>query len=305
LNVLFVCREKANGKISPITERQCNSLNELVNITVFPISGKGWTAYIKNVFSLRKFLLSHPVDIIHTHYSHSGYVASIASRKTVICSLMGSDIEDYRINRIFIRVFAKLFWKEIIVKSERSKYTLGISKAIVIPNGVDMELFKPISKIIARKKIEFDLNNKIVLFLADPSRKEKNFTLAQRAFDLLPSKEDIELKTIYNIDHSDVPYYISSSDVVLLTSYFEGSPNVIKEAMACNCPIVSTNVGDAKEVIENTEGCYICSFEPEDVAGKIEAALNWSKRTNGREMVQLLDKQIIANKLIEIYNSVL
>lgn len=305
MNVLFVCREKANAKISLITERQLNSLDGLVNITVFPIAGKGWTAYIKSIFSIRKFIQSHPTDIIHAHYSFSAYVASIASRKATVCSLMGSDIEDSLINRSIIRIFAKMFWKEVIVKSERLKHRLGISKAIVIPNGVDMDLFKPLSQAIARKKTGFDLNKKIILFLADPSRKEKNFTLAKIAFDLLRKKEDIELKTVFKVDHANIPEYISSSDVVLLTSIFEGSPNVIKEAMACNCPIVSTNVGDVKEVVENTEGCYITSFDPEDVAQKISLALDFNKRTNGREKIAHLDQKTIAKSIVALYHSMI
>ena len=303
MNVLFICRGKANGKISPITERQLNSLKGLVNITVFPISGKGWTAYIKNVFSLRKFLLSHPVDIIHAHYSYSGIVASLASRKSAVCSLMGSDIEDSRINRLLIRIFAKFFWKETVVKSKRLKEKLGMSRTIVIPNGISLEFFKPASKIIAREKIGFDPNKKIALFLADPSRQEKNYTLAQKAIDILPDNDSIELKAIYNIDLSMVPDYISASDMVILTSKFEGSPNVIKEAMACNCPIVSTDVGDVREVIGNTEGCFITSFEPEGVAEKIQLAIEFNKKTNGRDNITHLDEKVIAQRLIDVYQS--
>ena len=99
--------------------------------------------------------------------------------------------------------------------------------------------------------------------------------------------------------------YFNASDLVLLTSFWEGSPNVIKEAMACNVPIVSTDVGDVKEVIGKTEGCYITSFDPEDVAEKIKLALKFGKRTTGIEDIKHLESSLIAKKIIKIYKSVL
>jgi len=91
--------------------------------------------------------------------------------------------------------------------------------------------------------------------------------------------------------------------MVILTSKFEGSPNVIKEAMACNCPIVSTDVGDVREVIGNTEGCFITSFEPEGVAKKIKLAIEFNKKTNGRDNITHLDEKVIAQRLIDVYQS--
>jgi teichuronic acid biosynthesis glycosyltransferase TuaC len=93
--------------------------------------------------------------------------------------------------------------------------------------------------------------------------------------------------------------------VVLLTSLWEGSPNVIKEAMACNTPIVSTDVGDVKEIIGKTEGCFITSFDPEDVSDKIKKALEFGKRTTGREDIKHLESGVVAKRIIAIYKNVL
>ena len=157
----------------------------------------------------------------------------------------------------------------------------------------------------AREKLGFSRDKKYILFLADPARPEKNFSLAEKAFNRLKETHNIELLPVYDKPHTDIPYYLSAADVLLLTSHFEGSPNAIKEAMACNCPVVSTDVGDVKEVISDTEGCFITSFEPEDVAEKLKLALDFGKRTNGREKIKHLDDKIIAQKLIDVYNSVL
>lgn len=149
------------------------------------------------------------------------------------------------------------------------------------------------------------MNQKIVLFLADPSRPEKNYQLARDAFELLPQDKDIQLLPIFNLEYEDVPYYISAVDVILLTSHFEGSPNVIKEAMACNCPIVSTDVGDVKEIISETDGCFITSIEPRDICEKLLLALDFGRNTNGRKNIKQFSSATIAHGIIDVYNSVI
>lgn len=303
MNILFVCRGKQGDQISPVVQAQANSLNELSKLSIFSIRGKGWKSYITSIPKLRKYLKSHDVDLIHAHYSYVGMIASLASKKPVVVSLMGSDIEDYRIGRVLIRLFARYSWKMVIVKSQRLKRKIKLPNAYVIPNGVNLEIFKPIPITEACKKSGFDLKRKYALFLADSERPEKNYLLAKTACELINQHHDLKLLALYDIPYKEMPYYLSAADILLLTSFFEGSPNAIKEAMACNCPIVSTDVGDVKEVIDDTEGCYICSFEPEDVAEKLMMTLNFGKRTNGREKIQHFDDQIIAKKLIEVYKS--
>jgi len=103
----------------------------------------------------------------------------------------------------------------------------------------------------------------------------------------------------------EVNLFYNAADVLLLTSFHEGSPNVIKEAMACNCPIVSTDVGDVRDIIENTEGCYITTFQPEDIADKIKRALEYGQRTKGRENIKHLDINTVAQRIIKVYKTVL
>jgi len=98
---------------------------------------------------------------------------------------------------------------------------------------------------------------------------------------------------------------MNAVDLVLMTSFTEGSPQFIKEAMACNCPIVSTDVGDVKDVIKNTKGCYITSYIPEDVATKIELALNYGKKTDGREHIKHFDNELIALKILNVYKKII
>jgi glycosyltransferase involved in cell wall biosynthesis len=254
---------------------------------------------------IRAFARKNDIDLIHAHYSLSGITAALSFSRPVVCSLMGSDIQAGPLMRFLIRFFARFFWKTTIVKSERMKQKAGLWHARVVPNGVDMELFRPVERSLAMDKVGFDPSQKHILFLADPARPEKNFRLAEEAYKSLGSKDRLALHAIHGVDHNEIPHYLSAADVLVITSLWEGSPNAVKEAMACNCPVVSTDVGDVKELIGHTDGCYITTYEPEDVAGKLKLALESGKRTNGRENIQHLDEMIIARKLIGIYHSVL
>jgi glycosyltransferase involved in cell wall biosynthesis len=229
----------------------------------------------------------------------------MSGHKAVVCSLMGSDIFANNVLLIITKLLAKYFWKATIVKSERMRSQLGMKNAVIIPNGINLEIFQPMNVQQAREKLRFAKDKKYILFLADPARPEKNFPLAEKTFNIVRKQKDIELLALYNIPHAEIPIYLSAADALLLTSKHEGSPNAVKEAMACNCPVVSTDVGDVREIINDTEGCYLTSFDPEDVAEKLNLALDFGKRTIGREKIRHLDDKIIAEKIIEIYNQVI
>lgn len=90
-----------------------------------------------------------------------------------------------------------------------------------------------------------------------------------------------------------------------LTSFKEDSPNVIKEAMACNCPIVATDVGDVRTMLGNTKGCFITTFQTEDVADKLRKSIAFGKRTNAKDYIQHLDSNVIAKRIIKIYEEII
>jgi teichuronic acid biosynthesis glycosyltransferase TuaC len=121
------------------------------------------------------------------------------------------------------------------------------------------------------------------------------------------TNKDIRLHSLKHVPHKEVVYYYNATDVCLLTSYHEGSPNVIKEAMACNRPIVTTNVGDVKWLFGDTGGCYVTGFQPEDVAEKITRALEFKQKTNGHaRILELgLDTAKIAERISGLYLEIL
>ena len=309
--MLFVSSGNSIDGISPIIKSQGESLIlQKIQLEFFTIKGKGLWSYFCHIFILHKFIKLNKYDIIHAHYSLSAFVASLAGAKPIVVSLMGSDVKSNIAFKNIIHLFAFIFrWRQIIVKSEEMKNSLCINKVKVIPNGVDTIKFKPINKLNCQEILKWDSSKKHILFAANPNRLEKNFDLVSKAFSIL-NNPNIELHVLENVPHNEIPTYMNSSDIVILSSQHEGSPNVIKEAMAFNRPIVATNVGDIEWVFGNTEGCYLTSFDPIDVAGKLKLALEFSalqSNTTGRERIMKigLDSETVAKKIIELYKIIL
>lgn len=320
MRVLFVC--SGNGKIdtgngiSTFINSQAESLKRHgINLDFFAIKGRGIKNYLRHIFILEKFLKKNTYDIIHAHYGLCGWIALLTfTNIPIIVSFMGDDLygdaNDKGKKKLgdFGFIFFSLilqFWVDfIIVKSKNlAEHVLKKKKMQIIPNGVEFDFFKPIEKSKAMSDLSIHTNGKkYILFLGDKSNPRKNFPLLEKALHTL---RDVELLAPFPVPPEKVPLYLNTADVLVLTSFKEGSPNVIKEAMACNCPIVSTDVGDVREIISNTMGCYLTSFEPGDVAEKLKLALAFGQRTAGRDHIDYLENSVIAKKLIAIYKSVI
>jgi glycosyltransferase involved in cell wall biosynthesis len=151
-----------------------------------------------------------------------------------------------------------------------------------------------------RSQLNWPSDAKIVLFAADPARPEKNYQLALDASKL---SDGIVLKTAVDVNHIEMPKYYNAANLLLLTSLWEGSPNVVKEAMACNLPIVSTDVGDVSWLLGDLDGHFIIEKDPSLVSKSINKALEFDKPTSGRSrIIELgLDSPTIASRLLDLY----
>lgn len=326
MKILFVASGN-HGAPGPVVQNQGDALvSEGVVVDYFLIKGKGIKGYLKNVNPLRRYLKEHQYDAIHAHYSLSAFVASLAGAKPLVVSLMGSDVKAAGWYKFIIRLFATLGgWKSIIVKSDDMYRSLGIKRAIVIPNGVNMERFKPMDKLECQKRLGWNIDaerlepkaldathlekRKVhVLFPANASRPEKDYALAEAAVQITNNKLQITnihviLHAFENIPNEETPYWYNAADVVLMTSKWEGSPNAIKEAMACSRPIVATNVGDIAERMSGVEGCFVAQTrDPQELASLIEKAFVFTA-TKGREKIVAdgLETHSTNRRLVRLY----
>jgi glycosyltransferase involved in cell wall biosynthesis len=319
MKVLFVSSgNNPYFEIAPFIRSQGESLKENgVDVSYFPLKGKGLYGYLKNVTVLRKHIKQYTYDLIHSHYSFSGWISALTGTFGVpkIVSYMGCDVYgDFdengrlipfsRIN-IFSARLLQFFVKRIIVKSENLKHHIRLQKkARVIPNGVNVSQFRVMEKKEARKQLGLQPDKMYLLFLGNKMNPRKNYRLLEVAANNLDFR--LEILTPYPVSSVEVPLYLNACDVLVQTSYQEGSPNIIKEAMACNTPIVSTNCGDVKWVLGNTEGCYITGYHPGDAEIKLKEAIQFARmkgKTSGRNRLKQLglDSDTIAQKLIRIY----
>jgi glycosyltransferase involved in cell wall biosynthesis len=305
MRVLFVSSGKS-GDVGIVVKNQGESLRAFNVVVDYYLIKPGLIGYLSSIPELRRIFKKKNFDLAHAHYSLSGLVASIAGCKPLIVSLMGSDTFGSKSVSKLTRFFSRHIWDKTIVKTSELKERLVIPEALVIPNGVNIERFKPVPKKEARNHLNISEDCKLIIFIAIKNRPEKNLGLALEAVKLLNDK-NILFKHVHDADNSEIPFYLNAADVLLLTSRWEGSVNVVKEAMACNCPVVSTNVGDVSRIIEDTEGCFITSFEPEDVAVKIKTALDFGQKTDGRDRIIKagLDSKTVALRIIGLYEQVL
>ena len=320
LNVLFISSGNSrNFEIAPFIKSQGDSLQEQgVDVDYFLVSEKGIRGYWRASKNLKNELKKKRIDIIHAHYSLCALTAIVARPKIpIVMSLMGTDAygEYVGVKRVkfssryltLVTFLVQPFVDLIISKSANiEKYVYLKKKSNIIPNGVNAEVFKIVSsKSQLRKELGLDESKKLVLYLGNKSDPRKNFGLVNSSVKLL-TDDNTEIISPYPVAHDLLPKYYNACDVFVMPAFMEGSPNVIKEAMACNCPIVSTDVGDAKWILGNTEGCYVSDFSTEVFSKKIKLALEFSKknnRTSGRERILDLgiDTDSIAKRIVKLY----
>jgi teichuronic acid biosynthesis glycosyltransferase TuaC len=261
--------------------------------------------YLKGMWQVFWKSLNHRYNLVHAHYGLSGLVARCQTRSPVVVSFCGSDVMD-RVQGRISRLIATLVDLSI-AKSERLGWALGKKDVRIIPNGFDPSLFRPMDRHQARETLGLSQGTHYILFPGDPANRVKRVDLARQTLQIVTDRLDVpvELLILFGHPQHQGPLYMNACDVMLLTSDWEGSPNVVKEAMACNMPIVSTDVGDVREITRGTRNCCVCPQEPSVLAEKIATILENGERSEGRGKVSHLSLENIADQLIAIYQQLI
>jgi len=302
MKVLIVC-SKTNGKIAPFITEQVESLRATgIELDYFFIEQKGIKGYLHSLSLLKQAIRTFEPEVIHAHYGLSGLLANLQRHVPVVTTYHGSDINEQNVKR-YSNIAIRLSHYNIFVSQRLADSVRHKKRFSVIPCGVDTSFFHPIEKQVARQTLGWKQEDTYIVFTGSPEDKVKNYDLAQQAVSLLPNTRIIPL---VGFTRNEINLLLNAADVALMTSFTEGSPQVIKEAMACNCPIVSTNVGDVASLTANLAGCYIASDESADIAQKIQAAIDFShsgKRTEGRKKIKQtgIDSNTIALRIKAIY----
>ena len=292
-----------SSQISPFVKEQAESLVEQgLSVDFFLIKGKGLFGYLKNYFLLLKKIRYEEYDLLHAHYGLSGLLATIQLSVPVVITFHGSDV-NIKKNYLFSRIASRLSATNIFVHQKLSeKLKIYREPLNIIPCGFDNNLFFPIPKNEAREILKWEKSARYIVFSSAFDNKIKNVQLAWSAISDINNCKLVELK---GYGKEKINLILNASDLLLVTSLSETGPIIVKEALACNCPIISTNVGDVQKLIKNVRNCYISSYNPDNIKKRINLVFMNNKRTNGEQAIKNLKLENIAYKVIDVYKNTL
>lgn len=276
---------------------------------------------LRNVRRLRREIAKANPGVVHPQYgSVTAAVGALLKGQTpLVVSFCGSDLQGtrapgliWRMRDIFgrqIGLHAARHAGGIIVKSRNLFRALPRDlrdRAIILPNGVDTRWFRPLDQQECRAKLGWPIQAKIVLF-NNNNEYVKNPKLARAAVDIVSrSVAGVHLHMISKASREEVLLMLNAADCLLVTSYLEGSPNIVKEAMACNLPVVSVACGDVAERLQSTFPGRVCEDTPGGLAEAMEEVFKTRSRSNGRQQLEAqgLTAAEVAKRLAGIYRAV-
>ncbi len=281
--------------------------------------------YVTTIPALARRLRSDSFALVHTQHTYSTYQTALARaftrrRPPVLLtmhegeSFLPAGTRDPDADSIKQLVHSKRIKRWAAGLADHLVTVApGIAEALslrmphtVIPPGVDVDRFRPLAQLSCREQLGLPQDGPIVFFPASPSRNfNKGYTEFVQAVNMLEAP--VHTVTAGNIHPRDMPLYMNAADVVVQASRFEASPMVVKEAMACDRPLVSTDVGDVRVLCTGVRGCFMCSREPEEMAEKIAEALGFDGTAPGgraRILERGLTVQAVAERYIELYEQI-
>lgn len=301
----------------PFIVRQVEYLRKAgIEVDVFPFRGaKNPANYLRAWQKARLALKAGKYDLIHAQWGQSGLMALPKSIPLVV-TFRGDDLEGITNGQgrltprgLILKSISRMVASaadEIILVSAHMARSIDRSVYHVIPSGLELDRFCPVPRAEARHRLGLDQERKYVLFAGSVNNPAKRYELAKQAVDLLKKKFPVDLLVATTVTHDQIPDFMNASDILLLTSLHEGSPNVVKEALACNLPVVSTDVGDVRNRIEKISGCVVIEDDsPEHIAKELEGVLLRGERIQGRETVLDLDENLVTQKVIRVYQKAL
>ena len=303
---------KTNPIFGIFVKEQIDSLIKVgVDCEVFFINGreKGKVEYFFQIIKLYKLLNTKNYDIIHCHHSFSAICLLLTFRSKKFRKILSfQNSPEKEIFKFIISIFKKKFDLLITKNKLKSKF-----KFYNIPNGVNTNFFQRIDRNKALKKLGLKADKKYILFVSS------NFLRKQKRFDIFVKVINI-LKKNYNVEEIDslvltqssrdlIPYYFSVASVHLLCSDFEGSPNSVKEALSVGVPVISTDVGNVKEMIKGLKYSFVSkSNNPNELAELVyEALKKYEYNNEGLDRINelKLDINSVALKIKKLYENII
>ncbi len=288
---------------------------EGIEVDLFPFKGaRSPGNYLAAWKEVQRRVKTGAYDLVHAQFGQSGLTA-LPKRLPLVVTFRGDDLEGIIgengryipagwLLRLLSRVVARQADAAIVVSEHMKQHLPASVDARVLPSGIDLDLFRPEPMHLARSRLGLPMHEKLVLFVGNPELARKRFGLAQAAIALVNRSIPTRLIAGWGKRHQEIADLMNACDALVCTSMQEGSPNAVKEALACNLPVVSVRVGDVALRLNGIAGCELCADDnPETIAAALERVLRRGVRTESRAAVQDLDERVLTARLIDIYRS--
>lgn len=262
---------------------------------------------------LRREIDSFKPDVIHCHYgTMTAFLTVFATALPVVVTYRGSDLNPVPSVGMFRTMLAHFLSQIAAIRACRivcvsrelaARLVYGGSKVTVIPEAIDLKIFQPIPRNEARLKLGWTHDAPVVLFNAGASPKVKRIDLCEMAMAVARKKNaGIKLVVMHgDVPPADVPLYHNASDVLLVTSDFEGGPTIVQEAIACGLPVISVVVGDVPQKLNEVFPSRIVERSPEAIATALLEIIALRTRSNGPEVaIRQFSNEIVAPKLVNV-----
>lgn len=298
--------------------RQADFLRrEGVEVDLFPFRGARRPGnYLAAWEEVRRRVRRGCYDLVHAQFGQSGLTA-LPKHLPLVVTFRGDDLEGIIgengryipagwLLRFISRNVARRADAVIVVSEHLKRYLPHSVAAHVMPSGIDLDLFHPQPRDAIRRRLGLPLDQRLVLFVGNPALARKRYSLAQQAVASVNRSIPVQLMIGWELPHKQIAALMNACDALLCTSMQEGSPNVVKEALACDLPVVSVAVGDVSQRLRGIAGCELCpDDEVETIATALERVLRRGQRIDGRSAVKHLDERVLTQRLIGIYQSIL
>lgn len=304
MNILFVTNRYPTPQTpgdSPCIAQQAQSLRARGHtVDVLWIASQiSRTAYITTQLQIwRKLLLGNFYDIVHSHFGWTNAIpAALQWRVPHVVTLRGSDVmipKQLRVTRPIVRRAAG-----VITMSAEMRDVLDEPNVHVIPYGIDLNVYQPKPREEARRELGLPIGKPLILFPYAPTRTRKRYDLVEAAMKQLP--DDVDVVAIVDKSAEQVASYMSACDVLLLTADWEGSPSAVREALACNMPVVSADVGDVRDYLQHAPSCAIVPHEPTAIADALRPVLAQRPRPHTRPIAAQTGLNAIAERVEKVY----
>lgn len=254
-----------------------------------------------------KTAMAGDYDIVHLNSGMIAPLGLLQPERPIVLTLWGDDILGDRLGG-YQSTLTKLCARRcdrIIVRNQEMKDALPCD-AEIIPSGIDMQKFRPVDRSTAQAEVGWDDSEKHVLFPYSKTQTKKRYPVAKDIVDEVDRQFDerVRLQVVDNVPHEKMYLYYNAADALLLPSLREGSPNTVKEAMACNVPVVSTDVGDVAERLGPVANSYVCLSDAR-LADALVSVLETGGRSDGREAVEEVSLERMGERLIAIYEELI